>query len=32
MTIGWSRKVTKTSNLLIWKKGVFTLRDPKKIA
>lgn len=28
----WSRRVTKTSDALDLRRGVFTLRDPKKIA
>ncbi len=28
----WSKKVTETSDALDFKKGVFTLKDPKKIA
>jgi hypothetical protein len=28
----WSQKVTESSNALDLKKGVFTLKDPKKIA
>ncbi len=29
---GWSKRVTETSDALDLKGGVFTLRDPKKIA